>query len=106
MWSIALVGGDGVRTKEFIRRWLGAEKPKQYCTLVGSRSMCQHTLDRTARLTPGAHSRGRSQACLLREIIKGRLSQRKDELVQKKIPPRATYEGISTRLWRSSSEPE
>ena len=52
MWSIVLAGGDGVRTKEFIRRWLGYEKPKQYCAFVGSRSMFQHTLDRAARLTP------------------------------------------------------
>ncbi len=52
LWSIVLAGGDGVRTKEFILRWLGYEKPKQYCTFVGSRSMFQHTLDRAARLTP------------------------------------------------------
>jgi mannose-1-phosphate guanylyltransferase len=52
VWSIVLAGGDGVRTKEFIRRWLGYEKPKQYCAFVGSRSMFQHTLDRAARLTP------------------------------------------------------
>lgn len=52
LWSIVLAGGDGVRTKEFIRRWFGHEKPKQYCTFVGSRSMFQHTLDRAARLTP------------------------------------------------------
>ena len=52
LWSIVLAGGDGVRTKQFIRRWLGYEKPKQYCAFVGSRSMLQHTLDRAARLTP------------------------------------------------------
>ena len=52
LWSIVLAGGDGVRTKEFIRRWLGYERPKQYCTFVGTRSMFQHTLDRAARLTP------------------------------------------------------
>jgi len=52
LWSIVLAGGDGVRTKEFIRHWLGCEKPKQYCTFVGSRSMFQHTLDRAATLTP------------------------------------------------------
>jgi mannose-1-phosphate guanylyltransferase len=51
-WSIVLADGDGVRTKEFLRHWLGCEKPKQYCTFVGSRSMFQHTLDRAARLTP------------------------------------------------------
>ena len=52
LWSIVLAGGDGVRTKEFIQRRLGYEKPKQYCAFVGSRSMFQHTLDRAARLTP------------------------------------------------------
>jgi mannose-1-phosphate guanylyltransferase len=39
-----------VRTKAFIRQMLGCEKPKQYCTFVGSRSMFQHMLDRAARL--------------------------------------------------------
>ncbi|MGQ0811332.1 MAG: sugar phosphate nucleotidyltransferase [Nitrospiraceae bacterium] len=52
LWSIVLAGGDGMRTREFIRRWLGYEKSKQYCAFVGSRSMFQHTLDRAARLTP------------------------------------------------------
>lgn len=52
LWSIVLAGGDGVRTKKFIRCWLGHEKPKQYCVFIGSRSMFQHTLDRAARLTP------------------------------------------------------
>ena len=52
LWSIVLAGGDGHRTKEFVRRWLGYEKPKQFCTFVGTRSMLQHTLDRATRLTP------------------------------------------------------
>ena len=52
LWSVVLAGGDGVRTKEFIRRWLGHDKPKQYCTFLGNRSMFQHTLDRAVMLTP------------------------------------------------------
>ncbi|MGH7205672.1 MAG: sugar phosphate nucleotidyltransferase [Nitrospiraceae bacterium] len=55
LWSIVLAGGDGVRTQELVRRWLGAEKPKQYCAFVGSRSMFQHTIDRAALLTPPEH---------------------------------------------------
>ncbi|MGH7230940.1 MAG: sugar phosphate nucleotidyltransferase [Nitrospiraceae bacterium] len=52
VWSIILAGGDGVRTQPFIRRWLGEDKPKQYCAFVGTRSMFQHTVDRAAKLSP------------------------------------------------------
>lgn len=52
LWSIVLAGGDGVRTRDFVQRWFGHEKPKQYCAFVGTRSMFQHSLDRAARLTP------------------------------------------------------
>ena len=52
LWSIVLAGGDGTRMKEFIRHRLGYEKPKQYCSFTGKRSMFQHTLDRAAQLSP------------------------------------------------------
>jgi mannose-1-phosphate guanylyltransferase len=35
-----------------IRRWLGEDRPKQFCTFSGARSMLQHTLDRVAQLVP------------------------------------------------------
>jgi mannose-1-phosphate guanylyltransferase len=52
VWSIVLAGGEGLRMKEFIKRRLGCEKPKQYCAFTGTRSMFQHTLDRAAKSTP------------------------------------------------------
>jgi mannose-1-phosphate guanylyltransferase len=55
LWSIILSGGDGNRIKPFIQRWLGRHKPKQYCTFVGTRSLLQHTVDRTSCLTSPEH---------------------------------------------------
>jgi mannose-1-phosphate guanylyltransferase len=51
-WGIILAGGEGARMRPWIARRLRRHRPKQYCTFVGSRSMLQHTLDRTARLVP------------------------------------------------------
>ncbi|MGH7909169.1 MAG: sugar phosphate nucleotidyltransferase [Thermodesulfobacteriota bacterium] len=50
-WSIVLAGGEGVRMQPAIRRWLGRTIPKQYCRFIGTRSMFQHTLDRTMQFT-------------------------------------------------------
>lgn len=38
VWSIVLAGGEGLRTEEFVRRWLGYKKPKQYCANVKTSS--------------------------------------------------------------------
>jgi mannose-1-phosphate guanylyltransferase len=51
IWTIILAGGDGRRLRPMISRWLGRPKPKQYCTFVGTRSMFQHTLDRSDQIT-------------------------------------------------------
>lgn len=45
-WGIVLSGGSGRRMQPLINDWLGENRPKQYCTFTGSRSMFQHTLDR------------------------------------------------------------
>lgn len=52
LWSIVLAGGEGVRLRPLIRRLYGAERPKQYAALVGSRSLLRHTLDRVALASP------------------------------------------------------
>ena len=46
LWSIVLAGGEGTRLAPMIRQWLGDERPKQFCTFTGTRSMLQHTVDR------------------------------------------------------------
>lgn len=51
-WGIVLAGGEGSRMRPLIKNWLGEERPKQYCTFAGSRSMYQHTLDRARCVVP------------------------------------------------------
>lgn len=53
-WAIVLSGGEGRRMQPLINDWLGENRPKQYCTFVGSRSMLQHTIDRACSVvSPG-----------------------------------------------------
>lgn len=55
-WTLALAGGDGVRLTEYVERRFGRRIPKQYCCLLGERSMLQHTLERMNRLTPASRT--------------------------------------------------
>ena len=55
LWSIVLAGGEGIRLAPMIKQWLGAERPKQYCTFTGTRSMLQHTVDRADCLVAPEH---------------------------------------------------
>ncbi len=55
-WTLALAGGEGVRLAEYVQRRFGRRIPKQYCALLGSRSMLQHTLDRLNKLTPASRT--------------------------------------------------
>jgi len=55
-WTLALAGGEGVRLAEYVQRRFGQRLPKQYCCLLGSRSMLQHTLDRMNKLTPASRT--------------------------------------------------
>jgi mannose-1-phosphate guanylyltransferase len=54
-WGIVLAGGEGARMRPLISDWLGEDRPKQYCTFVGSRSMFQHTIDRARSVVPEEH---------------------------------------------------
>lgn len=55
LWAIILAGGNGNRLQMFTRRFYDHDRPKQYCTFVGSRSLVQHTYDRTAKIVDEDH---------------------------------------------------
>ena len=55
-WTLALAGGEGVRLSDYVERRFGRRIPKQYCCLLGSRSMLQHTLERLNRLVPASRT--------------------------------------------------
>ncbi|HEY7249834.1 MAG TPA: sugar phosphate nucleotidyltransferase [Methylomirabilota bacterium] len=52
LWAIVLAGGEGVRLRPLTRYLYGEERPKQYATLFGERSLLRQTLDRIALLIP------------------------------------------------------
>ena len=54
-WGIVLAGGEGTRMSHLIGYWLGGNRPKQYCTFAGSRSMFQHTIDRACSVVSEEH---------------------------------------------------
>jgi mannose-1-phosphate guanylyltransferase len=49
---VVLAGGEGRRLQRFLRHVLGSDRPKQFCRIVGTRSMLRHTWDRAARIVP------------------------------------------------------
>lgn len=51
-WVIVPAGGQGTRLQAFIRRILRSERPKQFCRIIGARSMLRHTWDRAMQIVP------------------------------------------------------
>ncbi|MBI3031511.1 MAG: NTP transferase domain-containing protein [Candidatus Rokubacteria bacterium] len=51
-WAIILAGGDGTRLRSLTRRIVGDERPKQFCPILGHRTLLEQTRRRTALLIP------------------------------------------------------
>jgi mannose-1-phosphate guanylyltransferase len=49
-WALVLAGGDGTRLQSLTRLIAGAPIPKQYCRILGPRSLLETTLSRIAPL--------------------------------------------------------
>jgi mannose-1-phosphate guanylyltransferase len=52
VWSVVLAGGEGRRLRPLVQHVHGEVRPKQYATLVGTRTLLGRTLDRAALLVP------------------------------------------------------
>ena len=70
LWAVVLAGGEGVRLRPLVRRAFGDERPKQFCPLLGPRTLLRQTLDRLGLLIPpgrtvvvGLESHERYLAC-------------------------------------------
>ena len=51
-WGIVLAGGEGSRVRGFLSALCGGRGIKQFCSILGGRSLLQMTLDRVQRLIP------------------------------------------------------
>jgi mannose-1-phosphate guanylyltransferase len=47
-WAVILAGGEGVRLRSLTRVVTGDDRPKQFCPLLGGKTLLAHTRERTA----------------------------------------------------------
>jgi mannose-1-phosphate guanylyltransferase len=52
LWGIVLAAGDGTRVRKFLSGLCGGRGIKQFCAVIGHRSILQHTLARVEQLIP------------------------------------------------------
>ncbi len=52
LWGIILAGGEGIRLRNFVEKIYGYFRPKQYCRIIGTKSLIRHTRDRAQMLIP------------------------------------------------------
>ncbi|HYB71234.1 MAG TPA: sugar phosphate nucleotidyltransferase [Candidatus Bathyarchaeia archaeon] len=51
-WAVVLAGGEGVRLQPLVRWLYGEDRPKQFCALLGKRTLLRQTLDRVGLAIP------------------------------------------------------
>lgn len=52
LWGIVLAAGEGTRVRDFLSQLCSNRGIKQFCTVIGRRSMLEHTLARVEMLIP------------------------------------------------------
>src|SRR5215470_13462504 len=56
LWALVLAGGDGTRLQALTRLIAGTPIPKQYCRILGRRSLLETTLSRIRPIVPTART--------------------------------------------------
>ena len=51
-WGVVLAGGDGVRLRELTQWMYGEDRPKQFCQLLGNRTLLEEARQRAERSFP------------------------------------------------------
>ena len=77
-WGIVLAGGDGVRLREMTKFIHGDERPKQFCSLLGSSTLLETTqrrVERSIRSERILYSLTGSHREFFPEFLEDRLSQ-------------------------------
>jgi mannose-1-phosphate guanylyltransferase len=54
-WGVILAGGDGVRLRPLTNMICGDDRPKQFCPLLGERTLLGQTLQRSEQSIPQEH---------------------------------------------------
>lgn len=52
LWGIVLAAGEGSRVRDFLKQLCGGRGIKQFCAVIGRRSLLEHTLARVERIIP------------------------------------------------------
>jgi mannose-1-phosphate guanylyltransferase len=52
LWGIVLAAGEGARVRGFLQQLCGGRGIKQFCAVIGRRSLLEHTLARVEQLIP------------------------------------------------------
>ncbi len=55
-WGVILAGGDGTRLQPLTRLACGDNRPKQFCPLLGGKTLLAHTRRRISRTVEPAHA--------------------------------------------------
>ena len=55
-WAVILAGGDGMRLRPLTRRITGDERPKQFCPVIGGRTLLEQTWRRSGLVVPAART--------------------------------------------------